>query len=79
MDKKTALRFLIKHSSILEEEDKKRALDKVDTLPEADIDKLGKFLALQKKYVIEHGEEIQKKLETAIADLNKQIQSGAIK
>jgi hypothetical protein len=49
MDKKTAIKVLIKLGFWLPNELKCAILNKLDSMSEADIDNIGKSLALQKK------------------------------
>ncbi len=63
MDKKEALIILIKHTYILNENDKMKLLGNIDTLSPEEIDKLGTLLAMEKKFAIEKSDEIIKRLE----------------
>lgn len=53
MDKKTAIKVLIKLGFWLPNELKFAILNKLDSMSEADIDNIGKSLALQKKQSLE--------------------------
>ncbi len=53
MDKKTAIKVLLKHDFWLPEELKNVILGKLDSMSEADIDTIGKSLAQQKKQSLE--------------------------
>lgn len=70
MDKKDALKVLIKHSFLFSEELKEKLLLKVEIMNSDQIDTLGQFLAKEKKKAIETApdvirtyEEFLKKLE----------------
>ena len=69
MDKKQALSVLIKHTFLFSEEVKVKLLGKINTLSDGDIDKLGKFLALEKKQSIEENSKIISELDTLLQKL----------
>lgn len=58
MDKKEALRILIKHSFLLDKQTKEALNAKIDTLTAADIMAIGKFLAVEKKQSLEQGTKV---------------------
>lgn len=58
MDKKEALRTLIKHSFVLSDQTKEALVAKLDSLAAADIMAIGKFLAMEKKKSLEDGSKL---------------------
>lgn len=68
MDKKTALIILIKYSFFLEDAQKIDLIRRLDNLTDEQINKLGKFLALEKKKSIESIEVIDKFLDKIISE-----------
>lgn len=53
MDKKTALLTLLENSFWISDTDKRNILLKIDTLTDAQIDQLGKFLAEERNVMIQ--------------------------
>lgn len=62
MNKKEAITILIKHSFIFNDYQKEMLVNKIDILSSEDIDNLGKFLVMEKKILVEKGDEIVSKL-----------------
>lgn len=71
MDKKEALRILIKHSFLLDKQTKEALNAKIDTLTAADVIAIGKFLALEKKQSIQQGGKIIAAVDLLIKQLVK--------
>ncbi|MFA6814322.1 MAG: hypothetical protein GX943_04045 [Candidatus Pacebacteria bacterium] len=68
MDKKTAVRTLLKHSFFLTEEAKNAILEKLDSMSETEIDTIGKFLALEKERSLVNAQMISQAAEEVLAD-----------
>ncbi len=68
MDKKTALRTLLKHSFFLTEVAKSAILEKLDNMSEVEIDTIGKFLALEKEKSLENAQMISQGVEELLAE-----------
>jgi hypothetical protein len=68
MDKKTAVKTLLKHSFFLTEEAKKAILEKLDSMSEIEIDTIGKFLALEKEKSLENAQMISQAAEELMAE-----------
>ena len=68
MDKKTALKTLLKHSFFLTEEAKLDILSKLDSMSEMEIDTIGKFLALEKEKSLENAQMISQAAQEVLAD-----------
>ena len=62
MDKITALKILIEHSTILNDEVKVTLLSKVDTLSDEDVEALGTMLAKEMEMNVEEIEEFRDKI-----------------
>lgn len=58
MDKKTALLTLLENSFWISDTDKRNILLKIDTLTDAQIDQLGKFLAEERDVMIQDKDKI---------------------
>lgn len=69
MDKKAALIILINHSYFLSDEDKKTLLSNLSKLDDEQVEKLGKFLALEKKQSIEQNQNLVDEIEELIKNL----------
>lgn len=69
MDKKTALKILIKHSFLLSEEIKEKLYLKIETMSEEQIDTLGKFLAQEKSAAIKSFDDTNKEYQDILAQL----------
>ncbi len=59
MDKKTALKVLLQHSSFLSEKSKSAILAKLDQFNDKEIDTIGSFLALEKKKSLQNAIKIK--------------------
>ena len=59
MDKKSALKVLLQHSSFLNEKSKLQILEKLDRFSDEEIDTLGRFLALEKKKSLQNAVKIK--------------------
>ena len=58
MDKRSALKLLIQESIILKQTIKQPLIDKIPSLSEDDVKKIGIFLAMEQKQLLENDEEI---------------------
>jgi hypothetical protein len=68
MDKKTAVKTLLKHSFFLTEEAKKNILEKLDEMSEMEIDTIGKFLAMEKQKSLANAQMISKAAKEVLAE-----------
>jgi hypothetical protein len=68
MDKKTAVKTLLKHSFFLTEEAKNAILEKLDSMSEMEIDTIGKFLAIEKEKSLENAQMISQAAEELLAE-----------
>lgn len=68
MDKKTAVKTLLKHSFFLTEEAKKNILEKLDEMSEMEIDTIGKFLAMEKQKSLENAQMISQAAKEILAE-----------
>jgi len=74
LNKQQALEVLIKHSYFLSEEVKRQLLEKLPSLDDDAIQKIGTFLALEKKQSLQRGQQIIEtlgKIEEAISQSEK--------
>jgi hypothetical protein len=53
MDKRVALVNLLENSLLIKDEIKKKLLEKIETMSDEDVDKLGKFLVLEREELLE--------------------------
>jgi len=71
MNKKTALATLIEASLFLADEDRLRLLDLLPGLNDHQVETLGKLFAEERKYVLEHEDDIRNKLNMIITHLEE--------
>ena len=71
MDKKQALRILLKHSFLLDKQTKEAINAKLGTLSAADVIAISKFLALEKKQSIQQGGKMIAAIDLLIKQLAK--------
>lgn len=72
MNKKEALKILIKNSYLLTQEEKFSLLSEIENYSEEVINALGKFLAIEKKIALEDAMPLSSGLHVIIDDLNKE-------
>ncbi|MFZ5534759.1 MAG: hypothetical protein ACOY3M_01225 [Patescibacteria group bacterium] len=72
MNKKIALVTLIEASIILSDEDRLMLLDLVPGLTEKQVDALGKFFALERKFVLSNEDDVKQKIESLLTGLDRQ-------
>jgi hypothetical protein len=70
MNKKQALITLVKHTRLFSEKSKAKILSNVDNFSEEDIEKLGKFLALEKKQSLERNKELISEIDLLLEKIN---------
>ena len=68
MDKKTAIKTLLQHSSFFTEEVKSTILEKLDDMSEAELDSIGNFLALAKEKSLASAQVIKQAADEVLAE-----------
>jgi hypothetical protein len=66
MDKKSALKVLIEESILLHDGIKEPLINKIPSMTDEEVDKLGTFLAMEQKELLENEEEIEKNLKALL-------------
>lgn len=68
MEKREALKVLLKHSFFLTEEAKQSILLKLDSFSDEEVDAIGRFLAVEKKKSLETARDIKEAVELVTAE-----------
>lgn len=68
MDKKTAIKTLLRHSFFFTEEVKATILEKLDDMSEAELDSIGNFLALEKEKSLASAQVIKQAADEVLAE-----------
>lgn len=71
INKEIALVTLIQSSFMFSDEDKLNLINKVPTYTDRQVDQLGKFLATERQFVLDHEEDIRSHLDTLLTELEK--------
>jgi hypothetical protein len=70
MNKKVALVTLIEASVLLSDEDKLALLDRVPALNDKQVTALGKFLAAERQFALDHEDDIRRSMEKLMGTLD---------
>ena len=71
INKETALVTLIQSSFIFSDEDKLNLIGEVPTYTDRQVDQLGKFLATERQFVLDHEQDIRGHLDSLLSELEK--------
>lgn len=71
MQKKEALVTLIESGFVFSDEDKLALIDRVPALNDRQVDMLGKYLAREREFVLEHEDDIRKQMDELLTELDK--------
>lgn len=71
INKEVALVTLIQSSIIFSDEDKLDLINKVPSYTDRQVEQLGKFLATERQFVLDHEKDIRGHLDTLLTELEK--------
>lgn len=69
MNKKVALVTLIESSLIFSDEDKLALIERVPSFTDRQVDLLGRYLAMERQFVLEHKDDLRKNLDALLVEM----------